>query len=437
MRIGIRSRAVGMVVAGVALVIGPFVVSSSAQEAELIGYLGVADSDAFAQTGGQQAAQGYPQAQTKTAHTFSSLDTGANGRALASSLWPGEFTGNLGSLLQVFGAPEEAGALNYPIRAEASTAGPAEASQPGMSARVEGPLAEATASSDGYDGDGSEFLTFGDIASVSRSELIEGTVVVTATAVVTDIDIGGGAITIESVKTTAIARTDGTTGTSEGTAVVSGVEIGGQPARVDENGIRAGDGTSENPANAVAQTVIDDVLSNFADAFQVEIYVSKPLHTDAGSIQEYRSGSLIVKLGLGDPQGDGGDGVIAIGGSNAYAQATSGLPFTATPLPPATAAPFESSPAATPLDTSGATSGPVFSDGTPTTAPAVDTAPDEIATAPALETVPIVDRFSGLGFGTPLIVLLGGLLVGRGLQRFHAAVNQPSVAACLIDGEDP
>lgn len=438
MRIGARSRAIGMIVAGAALVMGPFVVPSSAQQEELIGYLGVADSDAFAQTGGQQAAQGYPQAQTKTAHTFSSLDTGENGRALASSAWPGEFTGNLGSLLQVFGAPEEAGALNYPVRAEASTAGPAEANQPGMSARVDGPLAEATASSDGYDGDGSEFLTFGDVASVSRSELVDGTVVVSATAVVTDIDIGG-VITIDSVKTTAIARTDGSTGTSEGNAVVSGVEIGGQPARVDENGIRAGDGTNENPANAIAQTVIDDVLSNFADAFEVEIYVSKPLHTDAGNIQEYRSGSLIVKLSLGDPQGDGGDGVIAIGGSNAYAQATSGLPFTATPLPPVTAAPFDASPATTPLGTAGGSSGGATFDAGTTAPPTsgVDTGPDEIATAPVLDAIPIVDRFSGLGLVMPFVVLLGGLLAGRGLQRFHAAVNQPSVAACLIDGEEP
>ena len=54
-----------------------------------------------------------------------------------------------------------------------------------------------------------------------------------------------------------------------------------------------------------------------------------------------------------------------------------------------------------------------------------------------LDSVPIVDRFSGLGYGVPFIVLLGGLIGGRGLQRFHAAVTQTSTTACLIDGEGP
>ena len=47
-RPGPRTRAALMVLTGAALVVGPFVVPSSAQEEELIGYLGVADSDAIA-----------------------------------------------------------------------------------------------------------------------------------------------------------------------------------------------------------------------------------------------------------------------------------------------------------------------------------------------------------------------------------------------------
>ncbi len=424
-----------MIVSGVALVVGPFVVPSSAQQEELIGYLGVADSDAVTQTGGDPASAGYPQVQSKTAHTYSSLDTGENGLALSSSQWPGEFAGNAGSLLQVFGAPEEAGALNYPVRAEASTAGPAESSQAGMTARVEGPLAEAIAEAGGFDGEGSEFLTYGDARATSRSELVDGTLTVTATATITDIVVGG-VITIESVETVAIARTDGSAGDNEGTTTVSGVEIAGQPARVDENGVRAGDGTTENPADAVAQTVIDDVLSNFAQAFQVEMYLSKPRSTDDGAIQEHRSGSLVMRIVAGDPEaGQGGDGVVAIGGSNAYAQATSGIPFTAAPLPEVTAAPFDTSPAAPPPTGGGDVSSelPTFAPPTieaPTSAP-----PDELATGPVLESLPIVDRFSGLGYGVPFIVLLGGLIGGRGLQRFHAAVTETSTAACLIDGE--
>lgn len=434
-RPGPRTRAVLMVLTGAALVMGPFVVPSSAQEEELIGYLGVADSDAITQTGGDPSNQGYPQVQSKTAHTYSSLDTGENGLALSSSQWPGEFAGNAGSLLQVFGAPEEAGALNYPVRAEASTAGPSESSDLGMTARVEGPLAEAIAEAGGFDGEGSEFLTFGDARATSRSELVDGTVTVTATATITDIVIGG-VITIESVETVAIARTDGTAGDNEGSTTVSGLVIAGQPARVDENGVQAGDGNTENPADAVAQTVIDDVLSNFAQAFQVELYLSKPRSTDQGNIQENRSGSLVMRLVAGDPEaGQGGDGVIAIGGSNAYAQATSGVPFTAAPLPSVTAAPFDTSPVTSPPPGGGDVSAELPSTSPETSPPTTAPPSDELATGPVLDSIPIVERFSGLGFGVPFIVLLGGLIGGRGLQRFHAAVTETSTTACLIDGE--
>ena len=427
-----RARAGASVLAGVALMAAPFLVPDAHAQDSLIGYLGLADSDGIAQTGGAPTSQGYPQAQSKTAHTFSSIDTGPNGLALASTQWPGELAGNVGSLAQVFGAPEEAGAANYPVRAEASTAGPAEASQPGMRARVEGAVAEATASSEGFDGAGSELLTFGDVQTVSRSEVVEGEVVVTSTATVTDIEIGG-VITIDSVQTTAIARSDGAEGANNGSATVSGLEVAGQPARVDEDGVHAGSSSSDNPADAVAQAVIDQVLSNFADAFVVEMYMSKPSVRDEGPIQEYRSGALIVTMQVGDPEaGEGGDGVMAIGGSNAYAQAATGTPFApptsvAVPPPPDLAPPSEPTFAAPDLDTG--------SDVPLPESPTTTEAPTEVAAPPILETVPIVDRFGGLGFAMPFLVLLGGILAGRGLHRFHAAVVRPGGAGgCLIDG---
>ena len=428
-----RRRSGLLVLVGVAMMATPFLLPEAHAQDELIGYLGLADSDGIAQTGGAPTSQGYPQAQSKTAHTYSSLDTGPNGLALASTQWPGELAGNAGSLAQVFGAPEEAGAANYPVRAEASTVGPAESSQPGMYARVEGPVAEAKATGDGFDGAGSELITFGDVETVSRSELIDGEMVVTATATVTDIVIGG-VITIDSVQTTAIARSDGTEGSNGGSATVSGLEVAGQPARVDQDGVHAGDGSSDNPADAVAQAVIDQVLSNFAEAFVVEMYMSSPSTRDEGPIQEHRSGSLVITMQVGDPAaGEGGDGVFAIGGSNAYAQAASGTPFAppaslapppavATPPPPAPPVVADSSPAAPVPDTTAA----------PTTTP-----PTEVAAPPVLSTAPIVDRFSGLGFVMPLFLLLGGLLAGRGLHRFHAAVVSPHHASgCIIEGED-
>ena len=431
-------RAAGLVVAGMALAITPFVVpTAGAQDRELIGYLGVADSDAVTQTGGDPTQQGYPQVQAKTAHTYSSIDTGPNGLALASSEWPGELVGNSGSLLQVFGAPEEAGAANYPVRAEASTAGPAEASQPGMTARVKGGRAEAVATSGGFAGDGSEFLTFGDVQTVSRSELVDGVVIVTSTARVSDIDIGG-VITIDQVETTAIVRSDGTAGSHEGWSKVTGFEVAGQAATVDQDGVHAGDGTSDNAADAVVQAVIEQVLSNFAEAFQVEVFMSRPQIRDEGNVQEYRSGALIIDMTLGNPEaGQGGYGLVAIGGSNAFAQATSGIPFS-----PAAAPPPETAPPA-PEATSGGSTGFTPADpsspsstGAAPSSTTTENAPIESAAAPILDSIPIADRFSGLGFAMPFFVLLGGLVAGRGLTRFHLAVSNPSpAAACIIDGD--
>src|SRR5687768_4772833 len=138
---------------GAVLLAVPFRLQPARAQTGFVGYLFTADSDGIDQTGGSPGSQGYPQQANETAHTTARIDTGPNGYALASSQWPGDFVGNIGSLAQVFGAPPEAGQLNYPVRAEASSSGQQKATaDPGMSASADGPTAEAVALFEGYDG---------------------------------------------------------------------------------------------------------------------------------------------------------------------------------------------------------------------------------------------------------------------------------------------
>ena len=431
-----RRRALLLLAAGATLLVGTVGSHAAAQTAAqanddpgLIAYNLLGDSDAISLYGGQQAAQGYPQAVSQTAHTETRVVTGPNSSALASMQWPGKFLGNLGSLIQVFGGPPEAGGLNYPVRAEASSSGPTRAEDNGAVAVAEAAIAEADARIEGFD-DGADFMSFGDARTTSHSSLTDGLGVTKTTATVTDIVLGGGAITIDSVVTRASVSTDGVKGVANGEAVVSGLEVGGQPATVDEDGVHFAGSQNPNPVDAVGQAVIDEALANFSDGFTVDMYVSEPTTRDEGGLQEYRSGSLVILMTFGDASGDGGDGAFVVGGSNAYAQATQGFPAPALPTP-----------TIDPVGEPGSSGGFVAPGGTtppPSTAgpvPEETAAPDAAVPAVALPASPIA-RFTGVPFVMPFFVLLASVLVGRGLDNLHRSLAAAPVAACADRGDE-
>ncbi len=418
------------ILAGVVLLTAPLWPSAAgAEDAELVGFTFTADSDAVTQTGGDPSSQGYPQAQSRSGHTEARLDTGPNGYALASSEWPGGFLGNVGSLAQVFGAPEEAGAANYPVRAEAQSSGPTSVEQAGASAKAEGGDALALVDVDGYDGGGSTAFSFGDVHTESRTTLDVTRGIAKATAVVSDISFGDGTIQIDSVTTVAEAATDGRTGTSSGSTLVSGATVAGRPVRIDESGVRAGDSTSPNPADAIAQALTDQVLTHFEEGVKVTMFVTKPRSRSEGNVQEYQSGSLVVLMELGDPSaGSGGTGAFVIGGSNAFVLATPGIALTA--ATPSDAAPSSGIFTPLPSDATGGQAVPSPSEA-PVAVP-VPSTPDEIATT---SPITALSRFAGLPFIMPFFVLLGSLLAGRGLHQLHEVVVAGSAGACPLRNE--
>lgn len=431
-------RAALLVAAGIGALMTAFVSSSAAQtdsgDVPLLAFNLLGDSDAISMQGGQQASQGYPQAVSQTAHTETRVITGPNSSALASMQWPGQFLGNLGSLIQAFGGPPEAGNLNYPVRAEASSSGTRRAEDNGAVAEAEDGAARATARVDGFD-DGADFLSFGDARTVSRSALEGPLATTTTSATVTDIVLGGGAITIDSVVTRASVSTDGVQGVATGETTVTGLEVGGQPATVDENGVRFAGSETPNPVDAVGQSVVDDALANFSDGFTVEMYLSEPTVRDEGGLQEYRSGSLVIVMTFGDPKGDGGDGAFLIGGSNAYAQATQGFP------PPELAAPPATTPAPQPSQGTGVAPAPSAGSVTASTPERSEVGEVGEVTDGSERRVPIlatpISRFAGVPFLVLFLVLLASALIGRGLHLLHSALaNAPPATACTDRGAD-
>lgn len=233
----------------------------------------------------------------------SNLQTGPVGIGLASLAWPGPLAANGGTLLLVLQPgcsapaptplcplPPEAKQLDYPVRAEARTGqDPPETTYdqvPGTSLKATATAEEVTADALVQDAT-AETGTFGPTQSHSASRLTDAGGAVEASSSVEDIDLGG-VITIESVRSTALATTDGATSDGKASTVVTGMTIGGQPATVGENGVTIGE--QGQPANAVANQIAQQALADGG----FEIYLSAPQKEVEGATASVTSGSLII-----------------------------------------------------------------------------------------------------------------------------------------------
>lgn len=412
--------------AGLALVLAPVALPrAGADSSAFLSFGFEALSDGITLTGGNPNSAAFPQAQGRTPHTAAMLSTGPRGYALSSHAWPGPLASGAGSLAVLLGAPEEAAAANYPVRSEAqSPAGPHEDQQaPGFRAFAEGEVSEAFGEIEDM---GDESFSAGSVHTHSRSEVAGDLGVATSRSESKDISFASGQVTIESVITTARAETDGLSGATDGSVVVSGLEVGGQPARVDEDGVHFGDQSNPNPGDAVAQQVGEQVLSQLG----MEMYVTEPVVEERGNTYSYRSGSLVVVWDVFN-QGQG-IGVFQVGGSSALVRAN---PAAAPPQPPA---PAPSLPAAIPTVSGSGSTGFVptpplaFTDPDTPPAPVLPAAPDEPIVA--LDPAPIsADLFAGIPFALVVAALVGSWLVARSLNRIHDELAAASAASCPLE----
>jgi hypothetical protein len=276
----------------------------------------------------------------RAAHSVAELDGGLSGRGMASVLWPGDLAGygtpgtvalllfNPTRLEQVDrllngdparGTPGlkqrlieefegEDGRLrdanrSYPIRSEAFyPAGPeADAQELGaglrMASRATRLLSEGTATSGGGGVPG--VITFGGLASLSRSTVVGDRAVSEAETRVADLDLFGGIIHADAIRSRAVARSDGDAATLEGVTEVVGLTIGTGPAAqrfvVDERGFHLG-GRDEDPLGRQARQALDRLREN---GITIAVGVpegNRPRDTLEGAVGSRSVAGLVVRL---------------------------------------------------------------------------------------------------------------------------------------------
>lgn len=172
--------------------------------------------------------------------TATRFGSGPIGYGLAGLAYPGPLLANLGVLAAQGGFGSEDSIPPWPIKAEAFyPTGPTEVDE------SQGPAIQRVASGDlGVLAHGAfpaidapPVLSVGTIEAASRSA-IEGELAVSRSRVVLgDVKILGGLIGIDSLVTDLVAAHDGTTGSTSGGTIASGVTFLGLAARLTEEGL--------------------------------------------------------------------------------------------------------------------------------------------------------------------------------------------------------
>jgi hypothetical protein len=427
------SATVGLAVLLVVAVSGP----TRAQEggSEPTGFNLLADSSGVSNLFGAPGQAPYPVAAGTVPQSMSTLSAGPSGHALASVAWPGPLAGNAGSLAGLvlpLCVPDGAGvcspkpgdlppgalaAANYPVRAEADSNGPNEVTQPGMRAKALGN--EARADAEVQDASSPNAFAFGSAVTRTRNAIESGKAVSTARSHVTGISVAG-VVTIDSVTTEASASSDGEKPESGGRTVVEGLEIGGQPATVDESGVHVGEEGSENPlSDPVAE------LNAGMKESGIEMFLTRPAQRNEGDTASYSSGSLVIVWTI--PQSGGYVLTMSIGGSNATAQAAPGFLDALDDAVPAVDIPSG-------VASDGAPLAVVPAEGTAVTPAALNpvAGPSGQPLVP-LDAVPAA-FFDGVSAAAVLLALVGAGVLFAGLRRLGGAALDRAPSACPLEG---
>jgi hypothetical protein len=381
---------------------------------------------------------------------LTTLATGPSGFAQSSAAWPGPLAGNAGSLaatLLPLCDPTGRGIctpkpdskttafLNYPVRAEAS-------SPAGQSDDAQGPLyAHAKDNASSANATVTDFASAGLVSSarvttVSRTYATGSTATSIGETVVSGIAAAGGAIKIDSVHTIAKVVTNGIKSTRTREITVSGLEINGQKATVDESGVHLAGQGSDNPLSPVA--------GQFNQAFKdsgIEMFLTKPLSdTDRDGTVRLNTGAVGIFWKI--PQSGGYQAIITLGGSGVVSQATAG---SALDVPGLSGASDLSGGDAGAASSVGAAGGGSSTGSDVGTALGSGAATGALGSAPGLSTgggaTPLAtERVAGhVGFGGIALILVlaalgGALLAGVGLGRLQLLALEPRRGGACQNG---
>ena len=172
--------------------------------------------------------------------SVANLAAGGQAFARSSMLWPGDVLGGIGSLLGV-AAPTPFPIPNWPIRAEAHEyTGPSQDSSiPGIRMLAFGSTTKSEALADVGALVLPALLSVAAASSHTVSTQGPDKAATTVDVSVHGINIANGQVVIDTFKATSATASDGVKPTGKGTAVVTGLVIGGTPASIDAGGIHA------------------------------------------------------------------------------------------------------------------------------------------------------------------------------------------------------
>lgn len=239
--------------------------------------------------------------------------------AIASLLWPGSAAGNAGTLVEVLGGPSNAGALNDPVQASAtsgtnqthsSITAPTGST---MTASVDptGPSNEHAAATTALAGGAlGPAGSVGHSSSTSTIDFDSDTAVLSVTAAnsASNVDVGG-VVHVGSVTSSASAKaTNGGTPQMSGATSFHDMTVAGEEAYVDGSGVHLG--APGAPAGPAAVDSVDTALA----ASGMQVYFTAPHTITVGGTSYYYAASVLFYWAPpGDPSSN--SFTMSLGGS--------------------------------------------------------------------------------------------------------------------------
>jgi hypothetical protein len=244
--------------------------------------------------------------------------------AVGAPYYPGDIAASLGTLLQTFGAP--ALPLNDPLLAESKY--PTSPGYPGSVTFPQGttpgqvPVAQGTATTSTGGGTASGTLTdlslanlltlnklpaiggvlssssgspvdVGNISSTDDVVVGNSSITSTATSTLGAIDVAG-LVDIAGLTSTAVASSDGTTGTPKATVHVGDVTVDGTAAYIDSTGVHIAQ--NANPPVGITLAQLQQTVNATLGQDGITIRLLDPKQTSSGAQASADSGGLVISL---------------------------------------------------------------------------------------------------------------------------------------------
>ncbi|HSZ37744.1 MAG TPA: hypothetical protein VK773_11695 [Acidimicrobiales bacterium] len=244
--------------------------------------------------------------------------------SIGAPYYPGDIAANLGTLLQTFGAP--ALPLNDPLLAESkyptSPGYPASVTFPQGTKPGALPVAQGTATASTGGGTASGTVTdlslanllnlsklpviggvlsstsgsvidVGNISATNNIVVGNSSISSTATSNLGTIDIAG-LVDIAGLTATAVATSDGTTGTPTATVHLGDVTVDGTAAYIDDTGVHVAKNSS--PPVGVTPAQLQQTVDSTLGQDGVNIRLADPQQTSSGAQASANSGGLVISL---------------------------------------------------------------------------------------------------------------------------------------------